>query len=190
MNRAFRLAGCVALGLGLGAAGCSSGGPESPSATSSAEFVAFAGNFTGFHTWPSTPGVGPPGAPDPSAVTDGGIHAGTLTTYINQMPPAGSTSFPQGTIIVKEQDQPPLASRQTFAMVKRGGGYDSAGAVGWEWFELQDAADGTASIIWRGVGPPGGMETYGGNPEVCNTCHAGAQNNDFVWTAGLALSAH
>jgi hypothetical protein len=71
-------------------------------------------------------------------------------------------------------------------MVKRGGNYDSSGAVDWEWFELKNLDDAHVTILWRGVGPPGG-ETYGGNPTVCNDCHAGARSNDFVWTAGLAL---
>ncbi len=99
-------------------------------------FIANAQSFSCFRMWSHTPGVGPPGAPQPM-MPDGGLHSGPLTTYINQTPAHGSTSFPVGTIIVKEQDDPALTDRQVFAMVKRGGNYNEAngmGAVNWEFF--------------------------------------------------------
>ena len=60
--------------------------------------------FKGFHGWDSTPGVGPPAAAaDLIAGADGGPHSlGPMTAFINRKPTPGSTSFPVGTIIVKE----------------------------------------------------------------------------------------
>lgn len=148
------------------------------------------GPFGGFHTWDATPGVGPVGAPDPSAATDGGIHAGPMTTYINQKPPSGSTSFPIGTMIVKEQNDPALTDRQIFAMVKRGGGYNSVngtGAVNWEFFELQNVDSCNVEILWSGI--PLSTDPYASNPLVCDQCHYLAKDNDYVWTTGLLLSS-
>jgi hypothetical protein len=145
------------------------------------------GPYGGFHTWASTPGVGPPGAPDPSGLTDGGIHAGPMTTYINTKPPSGSTSFPVGTMIVKEQNDPALTDRQIFAMVKRGGGYNPSGAVNWEFFELQNLDSCNVEIVWSGF--PGVTDPYASNPNVCNDCHFQRQSNDYVWTVGLTLSS-
>lgn len=170
--------------------GCSASSNESPSGGDggSQTFVAFASDFSAFRSWYSTPGVGPPGAPQPPTGPDGGIHSGPLMTYVNQRPPKGSTSFPVGTIIVKEPTTPAVTDRQIFAMVKRGGGYDSSGAADWEWFELASVDENNVTVVWRGVGPPTG-EAYGGMPNLCNDCHMMAQSNDFVWTAGLELSS-
>jgi hypothetical protein len=169
--------------------GCSSGSGGSSPAAGPGTFVAYASDFANFHSWPSTPGVGPPGAPQPPSGADGGAHLGPLTTYINQKPAHGSTSFPVETIIVKEPDDPPLLTeRQIFAMVKRGGGYNSSGASDWEWFELRNADPTSVTIVWRGVGPPSG-EAYASSPTFCNDCHGQARGNDFVWTAGLELSS-
>jgi hypothetical protein len=167
-----------------GSLGCSTSANQG--ATDAGTFVAFASDFSGFHSWPSTPGVAPDGAPPPPT-GDAGVHFGPLTTYINKRPPPGSTSFPVGTIIVKEPNDPPLLDRQIFAMVKRGGGYDSSGAIGWEFFGLRNLDANDVTILWRGVGPPTG-EAYGSDVNVCKDCHAGARSNDFVWTEGLELS--
>ncbi len=172
--------------VSLCAVSCTSG--ASNGVDSGAEtFIALASDFSGFHSWSSTRGVGPPGAPNPSEATDGGIHSGPMTTYINQKPPHGSTSFPVGTIIVKEQNDPALVDRQIFAMVKRGGGYNVAGATNWEWFELKNLDANDVEILWSAV--PVSSEPYASNPNVCNDCHVMAHANDFVWTAGLTLSS-
>ncbi len=168
------------------ASGCSTS--SSADGADAGTFVAFESDFSGFHSWTSTPGVGPPGAPQPPTSADGGLHAGPLTTYINQMPPKGSTQFPVGTIIVKEPDDPPLTERQIFAMVKRGGGYNAGGATDWEWFELRNVDQNDVTILWRGIGPPSG-EAYAATPQLCNDCHGQAASNDFVWTAGLELAS-
>jgi hypothetical protein len=174
--------------VGLVVLGCSTGSGGASSSGGPGTFVAFTSDFSGFHAWPSTPGVAPQGAPPPPSGADGGLHAGSLTTYISGKPGHGSTSFPVGTIIVKEPTDPPLTERQIFAMVKRGGGYNSDGATDWEWFELRNVDENNVTILWRGVGPSAG-EAYASTPTLCNDCHGMARSNDFVWTAGLELSS-
>jgi hypothetical protein len=163
------------------ACACSSDASDSDAGATA---LLFAAGFDGFHSWPSFPAVGPPGMVD-------AVHtAMPLVAYINKLPPHGSTSFPLGTIIVKEVNAGDLTTRQIFAMWKRGGGFNSSGAVDWEWFELQNLDDPNlpVNIIWRGFGPPSG-ESYGGDPNTCNSCHEGAQANDYVWTQALQLSS-
>src|SRR5262249_15546667 len=142
---------------------------------------AFERDFQGFHQWESF------------VVEEGGAQsmthlAGPRRDYLNRRPPAGSTTFPVGTVIVKELEAAAtLVDRQIFAMVKRGGEYNSAGAAGWEWFELKNRANGSVQIVWRGVGPPSG-ERYGGDPTGgCNPCHGLYRPNDFVRSAALDL---
>jgi hypothetical protein len=150
----------------------------------------FAPAFYDFHSWYSVPGVAPEDAGSTLRLEelDSGIHAlGPLVSYINHRPPSGSTSFPLGTIIVKEVNAGDLTSRQIFAMVKRGCGFNSDGAVNWEWYELRNIDADNVLIVWSGNGPTSG-ETYGGNPHTCNDCHIGAKANDYVWTAGFQLS--
>jgi hypothetical protein len=107
--------------------------------------------------------------------------------YLNQAPPHGSTEFPVGTIIVKDLGPGPGTAATTFAMVKRGGGFNEQGATNWEWFELQNNADASVTILWRGAEPPAG-QAYSGEPTACNTCHGTAKSNDFVQSQPLQLS--
>jgi hypothetical protein len=173
------------------AMGCSGGGGDAADGGATADGVPiYAPAFKGFHGWDSTPGVGPPdAAADLIAGADGGPHSlGPMTAFINRKPTPGSTSFPVGTIIVKEVNGGDLTTRKIFAMEKRGGNFDPEGAVNWEWFELHNVDADNVRIVWRGNGPPNG-ETYGGDPATCNDCHAGAKSNDFVWTTGFQLSS-
>ncbi len=138
-------------------------------------FVALGGDFEGFRSWPSFTLAA---APD----VGGGAHvAGDRTVYVNQVPPAGAADFAKGTILVKEITG---ADPKLFAMVKRGGDYNDTGAVGWEWFEIQEiGGDAYIDIEWRGYGPPDG-ESYAGNAEGgCNGCHA-ASSHDAVLSVG------
>ncbi len=180
------------LGLGLMATlavACNGSTSDSSSdAGANGEFVAFGSDFDGFHNWQSF---------DVTAdAFDGGLDAGVgpgtvhpdakLIEYLNKPPPTGSTTFPVGTIIVKEGTDGDVVGRQYFAMVKRGGIENSEGAKGWEWFELRNLANGTVGIVWRGVGPPKG-EVYGGDPNAgCNTCHV-ACGNDSVCAKAVQL---
>jgi hypothetical protein len=149
-------------------------------------FIAFASDFANFRSWQSFDVTKEQDA-------DAGLDAGAqhpdarLIEYLNKPPPTGSTAFPVGTIIVKEGTDGPVDMRQYFAMVKRGGTENAAGAKGWEWFELQNAADGTPGIVWRGVGPPNGT-LYGGDPTGgCNSCHVQC-GNDAVCAKAVQLA--
>jgi hypothetical protein len=143
-------------------------------------YLAFASNFAGYEDWDHAASIGAEGAPV-------GVHdLGPMTVYWNQLPPAGASEFEVGTIIVKQTD-PSAVALQVFAMVKRGGGYNSGGARDWEFFELLPAAVAAPVILWRGVGPPDG-ESYGGDPNTCNTCHSQAAAHDYVWSTVLQQS--
>lgn len=146
-----------------------------------AVFIAFEREFQDYHRWTSY------------AMTDGADQglahlAGMRTVYVNRLPHKGAATFPVGTIVVKELGASAVAERSVFAMVKRGGGFNTEGALGWEWFELHNQSDGTVTILWRGVGPPDG-EKYGGDPAAggCNECHGTALMNDFVRSVPLQL---
>ncbi|MBX5482265.1 MAG: hypothetical protein IRZ16_10580 [Myxococcaceae bacterium] len=143
-------------------------------------FIALAKDFQGFEDWEPFPL--PANAVDPADPHSGGPR----TIYLNRRPPGGSTAFPVGTMIVKAPTGEGAEERQTFAMVKRGGTYNQAGATGWEWFELATATDGSVAIVWRGLGPPVG-ESYGNAGTTCNDCHKSAAANDFVKAPALQL---
>ena len=164
--------------------GCPAGAPEDEDGGPPSEFVAYESSFDCFHSWSTAPAAAQDDAGD-------GLHGvGPLEAYWNQSPPHGSTSFPVGTIIVKETEEADVTQRIVFAMVKRGGGYNAPpGANGWEWFSLQNNTDGSVTILWRGlVAPPG--QTYA-NQAIgdCNGCHTLAASNDNVWDSALQLSS-
>lgn len=107
----------------------------------------------------------------------------TRTVFLNARPEPGLSSWPVGTMLVKQM---PSA---TLAMAKRGGEYNAKGAAGWEWFELVLDSAGTPRIKWRGLGPPAGEE-YGGSTATCNDCHGPHTANDCVLSAGFQLLHH
>ena len=99
---------------------------------------------------------------------------------MNARPAPGATSFPVGTMIVKEVRNEQKKTHEIFAMVKRGAGYNQRGAPGWEWFELTERRDESIAIAWRGINAPNG-EDYAGDPlGGCNSCHELAAKNDYV----------
>jgi hypothetical protein len=154
-------------------AGCTSDGGSPPDT-----FLAFSPAFAPFRTWTSFHSDGPP-----DDGTFPGEALGARTLYINELPSSGTTEFPVGTIIVEARE---TGAMNLFAKAKRGGGYNLGGAMNWEWFEL---TENPVAIVWRGLGPPNG-ESYGGDPNACNTCHAtcGA-GNDFACTSTIRLSS-
>ena len=171
------------------ATACGSGGAPDGSADGGANpnpsvVIAFASSFKGFRSWMAfdVTKEAAPGTVHPDA------H---LIEYLNKAPPTGSTSFPIGTILVKEptvNGEP--STTPYFAMVKRGGGYNADGASDWEWFELQNIPGNNddVQLVWRGVGPPAG-EVYGGDPNAgCNTCHRDC-GNDAVCAKSVSLAA-
>lgn len=187
----LRLLACLCLSY----AACGDGGKPSPSddATTGADttgtYLPKPSDFAGFHEWDSFPNDAVAGAPKHDATL------GPMTVYINKLPEPGSSEFPVGTLIVKETQEDDVTARRVFARAKRGGKYNASGAVGWEWFELKNNANGTVFQRWRGLGPPPPGEEdsctggYGGDSKGgCNACHMPVRDNDFVWTTGLQLS--
>jgi hypothetical protein len=179
MRPSLSIATCVLAGL----MACGTSGGTEDAAPS--VFIAFGNTFMTFRSWPSFHSDGP--------VDDGTFPADVLgprTQYINKLPPAGSHEFPIGTVIVESREN---GSMKIFAGVKRGGGFNSTGAINWEWFELveQPSKDPPVGIMWRGFGPPLGGDTYGGDAEGgCNACHVKCgTNNDFVCSPKLSLTA-
>jgi hypothetical protein len=169
----FIAAGAVAMAI----AGCSGGAPPEDQA---GLFVAFGKDFVGFRDWPSQSYENPEALALPDAAA---THlAGRRTVYVNQLPPAGATEFPIGTIIVKEIESVGTGgtSGKIFARAKRGGGYNRSGARNWEWFEISEAKDNQIAVVWHGVGPPKGEEYAGDANGGCNGCHSAAVGNDYV----------
>lgn len=160
-------------------AGACGGSAESNQTTTGDTFLAFATTFQGFRGWTSVHSDGP----DPIKFSS---IAGPRTEYINRLPARGATAFPVGTVIVEVHEG---GDGKIFARVKRGGGFNSSGALDWEWFELAEAATGEVTITWRGFGPPVG-ESYGGDATGgCNGCHSGFRDNDYVASPKLQLSS-
>jgi hypothetical protein len=141
-------------------------------------FIALPSDFTGFHSWHSI-AITADLAPGDSHIN------GPRHVFYNHKPPAGSTQFPVGTIIVKETDPGPVTQRTVFASVKRGGDFDPTGDVNWEWFSLQNLPDGTESVLWRGPGPSSGGVYGTGALGGCNACHGVAKSTDYVMTPQL-----
>jgi hypothetical protein len=165
-------------------AACSSSG-DSADAGSSGMFLPSAQSFDNFLNWQNKPATSSDDAGD-------GLHGvGPLEVYWNQSPPHGATSFPVGTIIVKETEETDVTARTVFAMVKVGGAYNDGpgGAKGWEWFSLHNNGDGTVTVLWQGLQPQAG-QTYANQPiGDCNGCHSVAVANDYVWDSALQLSS-
>lgn len=146
-------------------------------------FIALSRDFAGYLSWP----IGAWHEQVSGGAALFSPHIGHADVYINRLPPAGSDSFPVGTVIVKVllPDATTTTAGQVLGMVKRGGGFNSSGATDWEWFEIV-GGDCQPNILWRGNGPPAG-EGYGKSGVTCNSCHGLARNNDFVQTSGLKL---
>lgn len=140
-------------------------------------FIALPRDFLHYDQWSRYP-------LPPRDVTGSPHLEGGSVLFLNEVPPKGSEEFPVGTVIVKM-----LADgTQSFAMAKRGGGYNKAGATGWEWFELRPATDGAPVIVWRGITPPAGEKYHGVSGGECNLCHQSGRANDFVQSEPLQLS--
>jgi hypothetical protein len=175
-GRAWRLSPVLA----LFALSCSSAsGPPS-----SGTFTPIMGaSFNNFCSWQAAEATTADDAGD-------GLHGtlGPLRVYWNQAPTHGATAFPPGMLIVKESEDANPADRTIFAMAKVGGGYNSGGAVNWEWFSLKQDANCNVTVLWSGPAAPA-TETYamtsGGQ---CNGCHVQMGANDYVWDSALQLS--
>lgn len=167
--RTLALLACVTA-CGGGPAGVDAGPPD--------VFLAFSSSFTDFRSWTFFHSDGPAAGTQPPDVL------GPRSQYLNQVPPAGSSEFPVGTMIVEVRES---GAGHILGAVKRGGSYNAGGAKNWEWFEL---VENPVAIVWRGVGPPNG-ETYGGDPNGgCNSCHAACgAANDYICSPYLQLGS-
>ncbi|MES1171984.1 MAG: hypothetical protein ABUL77_02000 [Bacteroidota bacterium] len=159
-------------------AACGGGAPDDPNA--SGVFIALARDFVGFEDWTAFD-LG-------DDQNDGVVVLGHRRAYVNMLPPHGSTTFPVGTIIIKTIGEELPMPGQTFAMAKRGGTWNAAGASGWEWFELVLASPEPPAIRWRGIVPPAGEIYAGVSGGACNMCHQLGRDNDFVPSTELLLS--
>ena len=137
-------------------------------------FVAFNDAFAPFRTWTMVHDE----LLDPDMTLPAGV-AGPRDQYINKLPPAGSTEFPIGTIIVEVRTD----TGKIFVSVKRGGDFNPTGALNWEYFEL---TENPVMYLWRGVGPPDN-DTYGGDVNGCNSCHRQCAANDYICSPKLQL---
>jgi hypothetical protein len=164
----------------FGAAGCGKK-VEPPSLPKPAPFVAFERDFQDFRKWIEVE--------MPKVEAQGVTHTeGKAREFVNALPTSGRSSFPVGTIIVKEVTNDEKKTHEIFAMVKRGAEYNRSGAPGWEWFELRERKDESVSIVWRGINAPNG-EDYAGDPlGGCNSCHQLSAKNDYVKTKSLTLA--
>jgi hypothetical protein len=172
------------IGACLGALALACGGPtplERKALPERSVFIAMERDFQSFRSWGS--------ALLPSAPAVSVTHpAGPRRVYINAFPPEPRADFPVGTLIVKETVPDAKGRVRLLGMVKRGGGYNRAGASGWEWFELEERYDWNVGIVWRGLSAPDG-ESYGGDPEgTCNSCHRRNASTDYVQSAALRLT--
>jgi hypothetical protein len=106
--------------------------------------IANAASFSGYRSWEKVPL--PAATPDVE-----GVHTGPRSVYVNYIPAKGTgTEFPIGTIVVKEmENDPDIRQRRVFAMVKRGGDYNTGAALNWEWFEITPLPSGQALIKAR-----------------------------------------
>lgn len=137
-----------------------------------ATFIALDHDFVGFQGWYSAT---LPFNQLSATVDPTGTHIG----FVNRRPPAGATSYPVGTIVVKAIEPSDDATTwELFGMVKRGGGFNASGATDWEYVLMRVAGDGNPFITSRGLGPSddgsdGGAGSYapGGAAGGCNLCH-------------------
>lgn len=167
-----RHASAALAALSLAACASEAHAPEVEVGAPPAPYLAFSDDFRDYTRWDSRRIDG---------AAEGSHPAGPRTIYV-KAPRGKGGAYPVGAIIVKEMN---TADGKTFAMVKRGAGFNATGARDWEWFEIVKGETGAPAIKWRGVGPPAG-ESYGGDAAGgCNACHAGAAAHDYVMSREL-----
>lgn len=152
---------------------------------SGATFIALERDFQSFQSWSRTP-VG-------DAEIVGGHAAGPRFAYVSTPPVGGK--FPIGAMIAKTVEVGDPTTWSIHAKAKRGGGFNSQGAINWEWFELRIVGTNEVTILWRGAQPPQdhGYESLPGLGATtamdgdCNTCHAAAAGTDYLLSPVLQM---
>ena len=134
------------------ATACGGGDAASGEEIEPGTFLAFESSFRGYHQWEAFPVETADGIPDSPHL------AGKRTAYLNQRPPPGSTSFPVGTIIVKEivndalrRGLGPQATPTTTPRAPPAGSGSSCAL-------LLKGPRGSCGVVW---GPPRGKATWG-----------------------------
>ena len=180
------VAGVLAVALLVAAAGCLDHTLDPNEGMGGGEtFIALQRDFQMFRSWERVM-VG-------EASVEGGHPVGARFAYVNRSPAPGEGAFPVGSILVKTVENGAADTWKIHARVKRGGGFNSTGAFGWEWFDLRVTNEDNVVIMWRGEQPPrnhgyeslpglGVTMTMDGN---CNTCHGAARETDFILSAAL-----
>jgi hypothetical protein len=179
----------VCLGLTVGLAACA---PTGSQPDAGEECIAFPSDFAGYESWTSYsfPAEADAAPPDPDAgCTSPHNFAVPRVVYVNAVPPDGSTAFPACTKMVKEArvtNDP--STWQVYGMNKQDESSFAlgSGCVGWDWYELSVATNGTTpsnpGFVWQGANPP--ANSYQGC-QSCASCHTNAQN-DCVWMIPLS----
>ena len=150
-------------------------------------FIALQRDFADFRDWMRFPLR--------TAVMHAGV-SGPVVAYLNELPPADASEFPVGTIVIKTVEIDPATEWTIHAMVKRGGGFNAQGALGWEYVDLAINDDDVPVIMWRGERPPSdhGYESLlggGVDPALevdCNGCHTGG-DEEAILSDELELDA-
>ena len=139
------------------------GGSDEPDLpdTTAASVVAYLDEVDYQASWETWPGL-----PEKYQGTE--PHGFLLTTYLNSAALAvvkdGSSSMPDGAILVKENYTPEGVLAATTVMYKKAGYNPDHN----DWFWAKVLADGTVEKE--------------GQVEGCQTCHGGAKDNDYVMT--------
>jgi hypothetical protein len=100
--------------------------------------------------------------------------------YSNVVPPPPTEPFPVGAILVKTVEEATYAEWSVHAMVKRGGGFNAQGAVGWEFFDVHMTDDAVPVISWRGIGDTTDPCGYH-DMMSCNACHGVIPSSDHIF---------
>ncbi len=129
-----------------------------------AEFVAVASDFSELLQWPHV---------DLGVIAVGGHPEGHRHVYANRMLHSSERRYPIGSIVVKVVERGhSMRDWDVVAMVKRGGGFNSEGAVDWEFFVLVIERSGRVRIAGRGEQPQSDHpDEYLAGDVGCNDCH-------------------
>ncbi len=148
-------------------------------------FIALARDLDGFRSWPNI-------FLEEPFTLDGGHRVGTSHVFVNGEVPPDGQPFALGTILVKTVEDGDPSTWEIHAMVKRGGGYNAAGAIDWEWLDVALTDAGEPIIAWRGEGSaadPGAYVTASGENIPCNSCHVYAMRRDYAFSRLLLRDA-
>lgn len=164
----------------LGLMGCGAPSDDLPLGDSGGEYIAFNRDFRDFRSWPNV---------SLGAFTAGGhLEGPSQHAYVSTPRDPVTGRYPQGTRIVRSLEAGLPTQWGLFAMAKRGGTYNSAGARGWEFFRLVIDATGTVQIVSRGLNATQAGDPYDlGEGTGCNTCHGlpDAQEYDSILSPAL-----